>query len=99
MRSYRRSARAEQDLIDIWLHIALESPAAADRVLDKIDAACIGLAEYPKIGPARPDLAPGLRYFVVGSYLLLYREDASGVEIVRVVHGARLLPEFFRGHE
>lgn len=45
------------------------------------------------LGPARPDLAPDLRYFVVRKYLILYRQIADGVEIVRVVHGARHLPD------
>ncbi len=48
------------------------------------------------MGPARPDLAAGLRYFIVGNYLVLYREAPDGVEIVRVVHGARHLPNLFR---
>jgi len=45
------------------------------------------------IGPARPDLRADLRYFVSGHYLILYRAQANGVEIVRVLHGARRLPD------
>jgi toxin ParE1/3/4 len=30
-----------------------------------------------------------LRYHPVGNYLLLYRVIADGIELVRVVHGAR----------
>lgn len=41
------------------------------------------------MGPARPDIAKEMRYHPVGSYLLLYRLIKNGVEIVRVVHGAR----------
>ena len=44
------------------------------------------------MGPARPDLRADLRYFVAGHYLILYRAQANGVEIVRVLHGARHLP-------
>ncbi len=47
------------------------------------------------MGPARPDLAPGLHYFVVGRYLVLYRALRDGIEVVRVVHGARYLPDLF----
>ena len=64
----------------------------ADRMLDRLQAAMATLSENPKIGPARPDLAAGLRYFPVGRYVLLYREIPGGVEIVRCVHGARNLP-------
>ncbi|MER8414027.1 MULTISPECIES: hypothetical protein [unclassified Mesorhizobium] len=33
-----RNARAEDDLIAIWLHVARDSEAAADRLLDRIEA-------------------------------------------------------------
>ncbi|MFM6138177.1 MAG: type II toxin-antitoxin system RelE/ParE family toxin [Cuspidothrix sp.] len=36
-----------------------------------------------------------MRYFPVGNYLILYREIKDGIEIVRVVHGARHLPDVF----
>jgi hypothetical protein len=41
------------------------------------------------MGPARPDIAKELRYHPVGNYLLLYRVIPNGIELVRVVHGAR----------
>jgi toxin ParE1/3/4 len=88
-----RTARAEEDLIEIWLSIANDNPTAADKLLDHIEAVFVLLAEYPTLGPARPDLAPELRYFVVRKYLILYQQTAGGVEIVRVVHGARYLPD------
>jgi toxin ParE1/3/4 len=87
-----RTARAEEDLIEIWLSIAHDNPKAADKLLDHIEAVCALLAENPALGPARPDLVPELRYFVVRKYLILYRQIAD-VEIVRVVHGARYLPD------
>lgn len=93
MAHFKRTALAEDDLIDIWTYIAQDNPSAADALLDRIDLACQRLAEHPGMGPARPDLAPALRYFVVGRYLILYREMPGGVEIVRVVHGARHLPD------
>jgi toxin ParE1/3/4 len=88
-----RTARAEEDLIEIWRYIARDNPQAADRVLDAIETASVRLARNPRLGPARPDLAPALRYFPVGSYLILYRELTDGIEVVRVVHGARYLPD------
>jgi toxin ParE1/3/4 len=93
---FTRTARAEEDLIDIWRHVAAENPGAADRLLDRIDSVCERLAEFPRMGQARPDLAESLRYFVAGSYLVIYRETPDAVDIVRVVHGARNLPRLFR---
>ncbi|MGH7024267.1 MAG: type II toxin-antitoxin system RelE/ParE family toxin [Caulobacteraceae bacterium] len=96
MARFTRTARAEQDLIEIWTYIARDNLTAADRLLDRIDDVCATLAEFPNMGEARPDLAEQLRYFVAGAYLVLYREVSGGVEIVRVVHGARNLPGLLR---
>ena len=41
------------------------------------------------MGVARPEIRPEMRLFVMGSNLIAYREIAGGVEIVRVLHGAR----------
>ncbi|HEY3813560.1 MAG TPA: type II toxin-antitoxin system RelE/ParE family toxin [Caulobacteraceae bacterium] len=95
MATFTRSARAEEDLIDIWTFIAQDSLTAADQVLDRIDEVCTRLAEQPRMGRSRNDLADGLRYFITGAYLVLYRVAGGGVQIVRVVHGARDLPSLF----
>lgn len=86
---------AREDLIAIWTHIAEDDPAAADRVLDRLDEAASYLAHNPQMGPARDDIRPGLRYLVSGSYLLLYRIADGGIEIVRAVHGRRDLYGLF----
>ena len=90
-----RRPLAEEDLLDIWNFIAKDNPAAADRLLDHIDKTCNRLAANPNLGPARDDLERGLRYFVVRKYLILYRRTENGAEIVRIVHGARNLPDLF----
>ena len=66
----RRTAQAEEDLIDLWLYIAQDNPSAADRLLDEIEEKFSLLADHPQLGPARPDIAEECRYFPVGSYLL-----------------------------
>ena len=53
------------------------------------------LAESPGIGRLRPELAPGLRASPVEDYLLFYRQAATGIEIVRVLHGARDIDAVF----
>lgn len=84
-----RTRRARQDLIDIWQPIAPNNPAAADALLDQIDEKCVLLAHDPRLGAERSDIRPGLRYFVVKEYLILYRIIEDGIEVVRVVHGRR----------
>ncbi len=85
----RRSADAEEDLIAIWLHIASDSPRAADNLLDRIDERWNLLATQPYSGPARPDIGPDIRHLVIGSYLTLYRVRPDHIEILRVLHGRR----------
>lgn len=45
-----RNARAEDDLIAIWLHVARDSEVAADRLLDRIEARWQQLETYPFSG-------------------------------------------------
>ena len=78
-------------MIAIWLYIAQDNPSAADRLLDTIEEKGRLLSGNPKLGQARPDIAEGFRYLPVGRYLMLYREIPGGVELVRVVHGMRML--------
>ena len=81
---------AERDLDEIWLHIAAAGDLpAADRFIDRILSTCRRLAGMPGMGPARPDLAPDLRYLPVASYLIFYRPITGGIEVARVIHGAR----------
>jgi len=95
MPAFRLTAAAEDDLLSIWEYIAQDNPDAATRQLFKIEETSSLLAENPHLGPARPDIAAEMRYFPVGSYLILYRLVVEGVEIVRVLHGARNIPALF----
>jgi toxin ParE1/3/4 len=60
-----RTANAEEDLIAIWLHVAQDSEAAADRLLDRIEARWQQVATYPFSGAPREDIAPGIRHLIV----------------------------------
>ena len=89
MTTVRKSARAEEDIYEAWLYIALDNRAAADRFLDALDRRIDLLTRHPWSGPSRENLAPGLPHLVSGSYLILYRVEIDGVRIVRVMHGRR----------
>lgn len=54
-------------------------------------ARCWDLADHPRLGPARPEIASEARVLTVGDHLVIYRVDGDDVQIVRVVHGARRL--------
>lgn len=85
----RHTARARADLLNIWLSIATESPAAADRVFDRIEERTQMLMRWPEAGTVCPALHPEARMLVQRPYLILYRVMPDGVQIVRVLHGAR----------
>jgi toxin ParE1/3/4 len=89
MSQVRHSALARADLIQIWVDIALDNQAAADRVYDRLEARVKILERFPEAGMARPDIAKDARVLVESPYLILYRLVSEGVQIVRVLHGAR----------
>jgi toxin ParE1/3/4 len=88
---------AEADAAEIWAYIARDNPAAASRLLGRFDQLFRTLAEQPGAGTSAEVLAAHLRLIPVGSYLVFYRPRTDGVEIVRILHGARdITAEFFR---
>jgi toxin ParE1/3/4 len=89
------SAQADVDLEDIWHRIAEENPRAADRLLRRIAERIGMLAEFPLIGAPRPQLSPKARILSVGKYVVLYEPVPDGIEVRRVLHGARNLPEIY----
>lgn len=81
--------RAREDLLDIWVYIAAQNPSAADRVFDRIEESCWRLRDFPQVGPARPDIAENARILIIERWLALYRLIDDGVQVVRIVDGAR----------
>jgi toxin ParE1/3/4 len=84
------AAQARADIDDIWLAVAMSGgEELADRVIDGIEDRTAMLAQYPLMGPARPDIAEDARSLVVERWLVLYRAAAPCVLVMRVVDGAR----------
>jgi toxin ParE1/3/4 len=96
------SHAARRDLLDIYLEIAFDQPAAAERWLDRIEVKTRLLADQPRMGARRSDIRHSMRILVEAPYLILYRTDPDtdegpvrAVEIVRVVNGRRDLGALF----
>jgi toxin ParE1/3/4 len=91
------SRRAEEELRQIWRYIAAENPAAADRLLLRLDEKLQLLRDFPGLGTLRSDIRPRLRMLVEGNYLLLYEHDPASdiVELVSVIDGRRDLSAMF----
>lgn len=87
---------AHRDLAEIWRHVAENSSdIRADTLIDLFEAKARTLAKSPKIGRARPELMESLRSFAIGRYVLFYLPEENGVDIVRVLHGARDIDSLF----
>ena len=81
---------AARDLDEIWDYLAGDSLEAADRVCDALEAAMYKLAKQPGIGHFRTDLADRRhRFFLVHSYLIVYRFESKPLQVIRVLHADR----------
>ena len=83
------SPLAQADIDEIWDYIARDSIRNADRFVDRIEQRLGLLAANPRLGVARDDLRAGLRRLGYARYLIYYRLVRGGIEVVRVIHGAR----------
>ena len=86
---------ARDDLDGIYSDVAQDSPPAADRLIDAIESRFRLLASNPLMGEARPELAPGLRSFSVGNYVIFFRPRDNGIDVARVLHGAQDINRIF----
>lgn len=87
--------QAQADVDEIWLFIAQDDLARADSFIDLIAERCRLLAENPRMGRDRSQLAAGLRSFPVGNYIIFYMPLPNGIEVVRVLNGARDMDALF----
>lgn len=87
--SFRLRPQAETDIEAIALYIAADNPPAARRWLEDMLQRFRHLGEMPGMGVSRSHIRKDLRTLAAGSYLVLYVVADNGVEIIRVVHGAR----------
>ena len=73
-------------------YISDRNPQAAVDMSDAIEAAVSRLADFPE--SARPGRVPGTRELVVPAtpFIVVYRIEATGVVILRVLHGAQKWP-------
>ena len=89
------TAKVKPDIERIASYIARDHLRAAIGFILATKDAFVRLAEFPGIGPEWEPVIkkyPGLRFWPIkrySNYLILYRPVQDGVEILRVIHGAR----------
>ena len=93
-RILRREA-AKSDLKEIWKYIASDSTERANDFLRALNDKMDTLAKNPLMGRERDEVMPGLRSFPFKRYVIFYQPLQDGIDVVRVLHGARDLESLF----
>ncbi|MEO5336194.1 MAG: type II toxin-antitoxin system RelE/ParE family toxin [Magnetospirillum sp. WYHS-4] len=77
-------------------YLDIKNPPAAARLDERIRDSVASLAEFPNRG--RPGRIVGTRELVMSDlpYIVVYRVTFDQLWILRIMHGARSLPEAFR---
>lgn len=62
-------------------------------MVDRITQRSVQIGLYPESGRAVPEFdAPDIREVIESPYRIIYRARSDRVDVLAVVHGARLLP-------
>ena len=85
---------AIQHLVNIYEYIALNSPAYATRMVDKITKRSEQIADHPLSGRKVPEYdAEEIRELIEKPYRIIYRIKIDQIDVLAVIHGSRLLPD------
>jgi toxin ParE1/3/4 len=101
MTSIQKRPQVIRDLIELATYIAEGNMDASDRFLLAAEETFKQLAQMPKMGKlcqfSDPNLIDVRQQAIKGfrRYLIFYRLIDSGVEILRVIHGARDIEDIF----
>jgi len=93
--------RARIDLAEIFCYIASDKLSAAERFLQAAEDAFSKLADMPGMGPewgSHVAALKGVRFWPIkgfSNYLIFYRRAKEGIEVLRVIHGARDIQRAF----
>ena len=90
-----RTESAKSDILAIYGHIDADKLSVADRWVGELDSTLAVISQQPFMGEKVEHLAPGMRRHCLGSYLLFYVPIEGGIELRRVLHGARKIEKFF----
>ena len=89
---------ALEDFLEIVDWLANENPQSAENFRNAVESSAEHLGQYPHIGSQKFEIAdPPTRFFVLKDfpYILVYDGDQAPPAVLRILHGARDLPELF----
>jgi toxin ParE1/3/4 len=85
---------AIEHLASIYEYIALNSPTYATGMVDRITRRSSQIADSPLSGRMVPEYqAPDIRELIEKPYRIIYRIKQDQIDVLAVIHGARLLPD------
>ena len=80
-------------LANIYEYIGLNSPTYAKRTVDKITRRSMQIADHPYSGRKVLEYdAEDIRELIEKPYRIIYRIKPNQIDVVAVIHGARLIP-------
>lgn len=98
-----RVPQARRDIVETAIYLEEQNPDAAMRFLAAVEDTLAILVTMPGIGVARTfghARLAGLRWLPVRGFekhLIFYRSVDDGVEVIRVLHGARDIKAILEG--
>lgn len=85
---------AIEHLANIYEYIALNSPTYAKQMVDRITRRSSQIAGQPYSGRMVPEYqAEDIRELIENPYRIIYRVKQDQIDVLAVIHGARLLPD------
>jgi len=94
-RTVKISARAAEDLKDIWEYVSQHNENAAGKLIKDIKNKFILLRDNSLIGREQNEFLVCLRSFVVKSYFIFYLPLDDGIDVLRVLHSSRDIESIF----
>ena len=99
MTSATLSPKARDDVMSAIRWISQDNIAAAQALRDQIAAAAHRIGSHPEIGTFRPDIVDAPYRFLTLTgfpYVIVYNALRHPPRIVRILHGARDIPDLLR---
>ena len=85
---------AIEQLANIYEYIASNSPTYAKQMVDRITRRSSQIADQPYSGRMVPEYqAEDIRELIENPYRIIYRVKQDQIDVLAVIHGARLLPD------
>jgi toxin ParE1/3/4 len=96
---YTPEARRDLKEIALWIGRRDRRPKVAAKIVREIKVRCDDFANAfaagSDIGTPRPELGSGYRVFPHKRWVIIFRELAHGMEVMRIVDGARDFDRLF----